>query len=84
MEDGNITDIEFNAAKDSLVSDLVEWNDSKMSLAKMLFVNAFTNTNYTLNEMIEKIQKVSLQDVINVAKKITLEEIYLLGGEADV
>ena len=29
MEDGNITDIEFNAAKDSLVSDLVEWNDSK-------------------------------------------------------
>ena len=84
MEDGNITDIEFNAAKDSLVSDLVEWNDSKMSLAKMLFVNAFTNTNYTLNEMIEKTQKVSLQDVINVAKKITLEEIYLLGGEADV
>lgn len=84
MEDRNITDIEFNAAKDSLVSDLVEWNDSKMSLAKMLFVNAFTNTNYTLNEMIEKIQKVSLQDVINVAKKITLEEIYLLGGEADV
>lgn len=84
MEDGNITDIEFNAAKDSLVSDLVEWNDSKMSLAKMLFVNAFTNTNYTLNEMIERIQKVSLQDVINVAKKITLEEIYLLGGEADV
>ena len=84
MEDGNITDIEFNAAKDSLVSDLVEWNDSKMSLAKMLFVNAFTNTNYTLNKIIEKIQKVSLQDVINVAKKITLEEIYLLGGEADV
>ena len=75
MEEGNITDIEFNAAKDSLVSDLVEWNDSKISLAKMLFVNAFTNTNYTLNEMIEKIQKVSLQDVINVAKKITLEEI---------
>ena len=80
---GDISDEEFNASKQSIISDLKEWNDSKIALSKMYISNMFaTKTNtVTLDEMIERVNKVTKEDIINIAKKVEIEKIFFLGGE---
>lgn len=83
IKEGIVTDEEFNASKQSIISDLKEWNDSKIALSKMFISNMFANkkNDITLEEMIENMNKVTKQDVIDIARKIQIEKIYFLGGE---
>lgn len=83
---GNITEEEFNASKQSIISDLNEWYDSKIALCKMKLANIIFEhgKEVSLEDMIEKIQTVTKEDVIKIANRIELEKIFLLGGEADV
>lgn len=81
MKNGNITELEINTSKQTLVNDLLEWNDSKISLAKLTYTNIVKNQNLTIDELIENMKKVELEDVIKVAQKVKPQLIYLLGGE---
>lgn len=83
IKNGKITDTELASAKDSLLADLLEWKDSKVAMAKMKIANiiTFKNKEITIDNMRENIQRVTLQDVIDIANKVTLEKIFLLGGE---
>lgn len=84
--EGNITDEEFTAAKESLLSDLIEWEDDKIAIAKMFFSNlfAFKNETVTIEEMIENMKSVTMQDVIDISKKVKLEQVYFLRGDSNV
>jgi predicted Zn-dependent peptidase len=81
----NITDEEFNASKQSLISDILEWNDSKFALSKMHISNliATKKDDITLEEMVDKIKSITKEDLRDIARKIVVEKIYLLGGESD-
>lgn len=83
MQLGNISDEEFKAAKESLVSDLLEVADSKVGLAKMFMSNLFffEDDSIDINYMIDQIKKVTKDQVINIAKRVELNMIYFLGGE---
>ena len=83
IKDGEISDEEFEASKKSIISDLKEWNDSKIALSKMFISNLFSlkNDSLTLEQMVDKFEKVTKQDIIDIASKITIEKIYFLGGE---
>ena len=83
IKDGEISDEEFEASKKSIISDLKEWNDSKIALSKMFISNLFSlkNDSLTLEQMVDKFEKVTKQDIIDIAGKITIEKIYFLGGE---
>lgn len=83
MRQGKITDDEFTSAKDSLLADLLEWNDSKIAMEKMKLSNliAFKDENITIEMMRNKIKDISMSDVIEVANKVQLEKIFILGGE---
>ncbi len=85
IKEKKVTNEEFNAAKESIIADLKEWDDSKVALSKMLLSNLLTYhyDGVTIDEMIEKMKKVTLEDVVNVANKIVLEKIFLLGGAAN-
>ncbi len=85
MKKGNISDIEFETAKDSLIADLCEMNDSKVGMAKMVLSNliAFKDTNKTIEEIKENIMKIKKEDVVNIANNIELEKVFLLGGESN-
>ena len=86
IKNGKVTMEEFEAAKESILSNLLEWEDSKLAISKMLFSNlfAYKKDDITLEKMYEKMKNVTLQDVIDVAQKVKLEEIYLLGGATNV
>lgn len=83
IKNGEISDEEFEASKKSIISDLKEWNDSKIALSKMFISNLFSlkNDSLTLEQMVDKFEKVTKQDIIDIASKITIEKIYFLGGE---
>lgn len=83
IKDGEISDEEFEASKKSIISDLKEWNDSKIALSKMFISNLFSlkNDSLTLEQMVDKFEKITKQDIIDIASKITIEKIYFLGGE---
>ena len=83
IKDGEISDEEFEASKKSIISDLKEWNDSKIALSKMFISNLFSlkNDSLTLEQMVDKFERVTKQDIIDIASKITIEKIYFLGGE---
>lgn len=83
MKSGDISETELNSSKEALVNDLLEWNDSKISLAKLAYTNAINNQNLTVEKLIENMKAVKLEDIVNVSQKIKPELIYLLGGEDD-
>ena len=82
IKNGDITSDEFKSAKDSLMADLLEWKDSKVAMAKMKFANiiAFKDANITVEDMRDKMRKVTLEDVIRVAQLVSIEKIFVLGG----
>ena len=79
---GEISKEEFESAKDSLMADLLEWKDSKIAMAKMKFANiiAFKDADITVEDMRERMSKVTLEDIIRVANLVSVEKIFVLGG----
>ncbi len=86
MDLSGITEEEFNAAKESLLSDLIEWEDNKVAIAKMFISNlfAFKNSDVTIENMYENMKKVTLQDVVDISERVKIEQIYFLRGEINV
>ena len=82
IKNGNILEIEFKSAKDSLLADLLEWEDSKIAMAKMKIANLLTlkSADISIEDMRNGISAVTLDDVINVANRIEVEKVFLLGG----
>lgn len=83
IKEGKVTDEEFNASKQSIISSLKEWNDSKIALSKMFISNMFATKSNTLEleDMINNMNRVTKQDVIDIAKNIAIEKIFFLGGD---
>lgn len=82
IKKGEISKEEFESAKDSLMADLLEWKDSKIAMAKMKFANiiAFKDADITVEDMRERMSRVTLEDVIRVANLVSVEKIFVLGG----
>ena len=84
IKNADITDIEINAAKQSLVSAYREIQDSKASQAKNIFSNAiFFEKEISFEEIIENIEKLTKQDVVEIAAKVKATNIFLLGGKVN-
>lgn len=81
MKNGNITDDEFNSAKQLMVSSLKLIYESQEDLIAYYFDQKLYDENLKLNEYIENIEKVTKEDVINLAKEVKLDTIYFLCGE---
>ena len=82
IKTGEISKEEFESAKDSLMADLLEWKDSKIAMAKMKFANiiAFKDADITVEDMRERMSRVTLEDIIRVANLVSVEKIFVLGG----
>ncbi len=81
MKNGNITDDEFNSGKKLITSSLSLIQESQEDLIAYYFDQKLYDENLELNKYIENIEKVSKNDVINLAKDIKLDTIYFLHGE---
>lgn len=83
MKKGEISDYEFDASVKSIVNSLNSLSDDIGYLEDYYLGQIASGTNISLQEYAEKIEKVTLQDVVDVAKLITPDTIYFLTGRAN-
>ena len=79
---GNITDIELDASKKSIVNSLKSLNDSLFSYENYILSGLVKGEVTDIDEYIEKINNVTCADVVKVAKSVKLDTVYYLTGGA--
>ena len=81
MKNGNITDDEFNSAKQLIMANLNLIPESQEDLIAYYFDQKLYDENLSLEDYIKSIEKVTKQDVIDLAKDVKLDTIYFLHGQ---
>ena len=81
IRNGNISDYEYDSAIKSIETGIKSLKDSQLQIVDFYLSQALTGTNDTFDTIIEKVKKVSRQDVVNVSKKIHKDTIYFLTAE---
>lgn len=80
MRLGEFTDKEIEQTKAVIKNELLETLDSPKGFIEVLYNNYIGDKNITLANWLERIQAVSKEEIIEVAKKIEMDTIYFLAG----
>lgn len=83
MKNGKISDDEFNAAKQLIVSSIELIEESKEDMITFYFDQNLFEENLSVTEYKEMIKKVTKDDVIKVAQKVKEDTIYFLTKGAE-
>ncbi len=78
IKDGKITDDEFKAAKQLVISSLKLVPESQEDLVSYYFDQELFKENTKIDEYISNIEKVTKNQVIEVAKNVNIDTIYFL------
>jgi len=80
MTDGDISDTELSVSKKALINSLKSSGDSVSGIASFCLSGIILKNPLSKEELIEKIEKVRVEDVVRVGKNITPKLIYFLKG----
>lgn len=80
-QSGNIDLEGMKIAKESIVNELIEIEDNPNAIINFYFKNILFNQDDTIESMIEKINNVKEEEIVEVAKGVKLDTIFLLAGE---
>jgi len=81
LKNGDISQEEFLAAKQSLISAYRELSDSKSAISRNMLTNElYFGYDVDFDQMIKSIDSLTVQDIARVANKIVPTNIFLLGG----
>lgn len=80
-KEGKIDLDSLNLAKDNIINDIKEIEDSPYSGINFYFYNNLLEISYDLEENIKLIKDVTIDQIQEVAKGITLDTIFLLASE---
>lgn len=81
MKNGEISEEELEETKDLIVNQLLETLDHPQGIIEMLYQQVISESELQPNQLIEKIKAVKVEDVIEVAKQIEEDTVYLLTSE---
>ena len=77
MQQGDFTDDDIKDAINNLKLSLELGKNSEMGILNNYELKVF-NGNYSFDEKLEKIEKITKEDIIKVANKVKLNTIYSL------
>ena len=78
IKKGNISEQEMEATKKSMETDLKSLRDSQMGVVDFYLSQTVAGTDDNFNDVIEKIWKVTPEDVAKAASKTELDTVYFL------
>jgi predicted Zn-dependent peptidase len=78
IQNGEITDYEYEATIKSLETGINSLKDSQLQVVDFYLSQLISGTSDTLDSLFEKIKRVTKKDVIKVSKKIQPDTIYFL------
>lgn len=82
MRRGDITEEEFLSAKRSLRNVFMQVYDSPRAMEKWALNRTFSGSSLTPMEECARIEGATVNDVVEFAKRITLDTVYFLKGES--
>lgn len=80
MRQGNFDDDLFNGVKEIYYDSLIKMEDSESDIVNSYNSQIFTNGD-DINTKRKNMEKVTKEDVINLAHKVHIDTVYLLKGE---
>lgn len=81
MQEGNFTETELTETKELFMNDLRETFDSASGMIELFYQQIVGNRALSIEQYMDEIQAVSKTDVMQVAKNIVLDTIFLLTNE---
>ncbi len=78
---GEFTDEEMENARKSVINSWKGVSDGARSIAEWYFNQSYSGTAYSPEEQIEKLMKVTREDIIEAAKSLKLDTVYVLTGK---
>jgi len=81
--DGNITDLEMEATKNSFQTGIKSMQDSQGAMVDFFLSQILSGQNDTAEAFLEKLMKVEKQDVVRISKNIALDTVYFLTASPD-
>lgn len=78
MTNGIFTDEDIENAKKGIMSGIKSIDDEQDTEITYFFGQELTNTKTSLEEYMAKVQKVSKQDIIKIAKSVSINTVYFL------
>lgn len=81
MQEGTFSEDEINQAKKMLINLLKEAYDSPLGMMDMTIQSLESGAPFTIQDQIDRIYKVTKEDIIRSACKWTLDTVYFLNGQ---
>ena len=81
MKNGNISDEEFDAAKELLISSISLIPESAEDMIAFCFDQSLFEENLTVQDYIMKLKNITKEQIIEIAKQVTMDTIYFLKRE---
>lgn len=81
IQNGHLLEDEIHLAKMMLVNALKKTNDEAGSMIALAYNRDITHKQETNEEYIEKLMNVTLEEIVEVTKKVKLDTIYFLTGK---
>ncbi|QIZ07474.1 insulinase family protein [Priestia megaterium] len=80
MKNGDFTDQELIQTKAVIQNQILETIDTSRGLTEILYHNVVADANINLDTWLQEMQKVTKEEIVEVAKKIEIDTIYFLTG----
>ena len=81
MKNGNISDEEFDAAKELLISSISLIPESAEDMIAFYFDQSLFEENLTVQDYIVKLKNITKEQIVEIAKQVTMDTIYFLKRE---
>lgn len=78
IENGKISDYEYETTIKTLINSLKSMKDEQLQLLDFNYSQILLESSLLIDDIIEKIQKVTIEDVIRISKKVSLNTIYFI------
>ena len=78
MKNGNISDYEFESSIKSIETGIKSLKDSQLQIVDFNLSQMIAGTKDSPDDIIEKVKKVTRQDVMDIAKYIEMDTVYFL------
>ncbi len=81
IQNGNVSEDEFEAAKLSLINSYKTLDDSPAALSAWYVSRINCGSTVKPSDVVEKIKNTTLKEVVEASKKVKLDTVYFLKGE---
>ena len=81
MKKGDFTEEQVNSTKELIISELKETLDSSYGIPELLYQQVIGEKEVPPHQYMERINKVTKEDVVKIANKITPDTVFLLTND---